>query len=217
MTVLPGNIDDHAQHGTHRMNHGRLMAILAVIVIGLFPVTTRADSLAIRNCTWCHGPSAKGYTPAPELAGQRSKYIENQLASFSTHTRDNPLSKLYMWGAASNLNPQTVHALATYFSTLPPRAANDGDRELIATGRTIYQVGIADANIAACVACHGPSAQGVGDIPRLGGLAYVYLRRRLQQWGEGYHATAKHPMPRIAAKLSIEQIEALASYLSFVR
>jgi cytochrome c553 len=102
------------------------------------------------------------------LAGQRSKYIENQLVSFSMHTRDNPLSKLYMWGAASNLSPQTVHALATYFSTLPPKAANDGDRELVATGRTIYQVGIPDANIAACVACHGPSAQGIGDIPRLG-------------------------------------------------
>lgn len=218
MTLLFGNIVSRAQHGTHCMNYGWLkMAILVIIAFGLFPLTSRADSLAIRNCTWCHGASAKGYAPAPQLAGQRSKYIENQLVSFSMHARDNPLSKLYMWGAASNLSPQTVHALATYFSTLPPKAANDGDRELVATGRTIYQVGIPDANIAACVACHGPSAQGIGDIPRLGGLAYVYLKRRLQQWGEGYHAAAKHPMPRVAARLSTDQIEALASYLSFVK
>jgi cytochrome c553 len=200
------------------MKYSRLrMAILVIISSGLFPLAGQAESLAIRNCTWCHAPSAQGYTPAPQLAGQRSKYIENQLVSFSVHARDNPFSKLYMWGAASSLSPQTVHALAAYFSALPPRAANDGDRELVAQGRTIYQVGLPDSNIAACVACHGPNAQGIGDIPRLGGLAYTYLKRRLAQWGEGYHATAKAPMPRIAAKLSAEEIKALASYLSFVR
>jgi cytochrome c553 len=43
------------------------------------------------------------------------------------------------------------------------------------------------------------------------------LKRRLAQWGEGYHATALVPMPEIASKLSDNDIEALASYLSFVR
>ena len=96
------------------------------------------------------------------------------------------------------------------------RAANDGDRELAGIGRTIYQEGMPDANIVACVVCHGPNAEGVGQIPRLGGLAYSYLKRRLEQWGEGYHAAAGPPMPDIASKLSPDQIEALASYLSFI-
>jgi cytochrome c553 len=74
-----------------------------------------------------------------------------------------------------------------------------------------------DANIVACVVCHGPDAEGVREIPRLGGLAYTYLKRRLEQWGEGYHAAAGPPMPDIAGKLTPSQIEALASYLSFVR
>jgi cytochrome c553 len=74
-----------------------------------------------------------------------------------------------------------------------------------------------EANIAACVACHGPNAEGVGSIPRLGGLAYTYLKRRLEQWAEGYHGTLAHPMPHIATELSPDQIEELASYLSFVR
>jgi cytochrome c553 len=51
----------------------------------------------------------------------------------------------------------------------------------------------------------------------LGGLSYYYLKRRLEQWGEGYHATALPPMPEIASKLSAGDVEALASYLSFVR
>jgi cytochrome c553 len=122
-----------------------------------------------------------------------------------------------MWGAAASLSPQAVHNLAIYFASLSARAANDGDRELAATGRSIYQEGVPDSNIAACIACHGPNAEGVSEIPRLGGLAYSYLKRRLDQWGEGYHAAAGPPMPRIASRLSPNQIEALASYLSFVK
>ncbi len=176
-----------------------------------------AESLAVRNCTWCHGGSAQGYTPAPRLAGQRPQYVEKQLMNFREHTRDNPFSKLYMWGAAANLNPHTARNLAIYFSTIPPKAANDGDKVLVAAGRAIYQEGIPDSNIAACVACHGPNAQGISEIPRLGGLAYTYLKRRLEQWGEGYHAAAGPPMPHIASKLARNQIEALSSYLSFIK
>jgi len=191
---------------------------LAIALIAFTAVTAvQAESLAVRNCTWCHGGSARGYTPAPQLAGQRPQYLENQLAAFIRHTRDNPQSKLYMWGATANLNPQTVHNLATYFAALPARAANDGDPELAALGRTIYQEGMPNSNIVACVVCHGPNAEGVRDIPRLGGLAYSYLKRRLRQWGEGYSAGTAPPMPDIAGKLSSQQVEALASYLSFIK
>jgi cytochrome c553 len=193
---------------------------MAVFAIGCSVVSAtacHAESPAVKNCTWCHGTSAQGYTPAPRLAGQRSQYLENQLAGFRTHARDNPFSQQYMWDAVANLSAQTARDLATYFSTLPPKAAGDGDMELVATGRTIYQVGMPDANIVACVVCHGPNAEGVGQIPRLGGLAYSYLKRTLEQWGQGYHTASGPPMPDIASKLSSNQIEALVSYLSFVK
>lgn len=121
-----------------------------------------------------------------------------------------------MWGAAANLGPHLVHELVGYFSTLPLKPANDGHKELVTLGKTIYQNGMPEANIVACVACHGPNAEGISAIPRLGGLAYSYLKRRLDEWGAGYHATAKHPMVSVARKLSPSQIDALASYLSFV-
>jgi cytochrome c553 len=175
------------------------------------------EPASIRNCIWCHGTSGRGYTPAPRLAGQQHQYIENQLLDFRAHTRDNPFSRQYMWSAVANLSPQTARDLATYFSTLPPKAANDGDRELATTGRAIYQEGLPDSNIVSCIACHGPNAEGVRGIPRLGGLAYSYLKRRLEQWGEGYHAAAEPPMPGISSKLSPNEVEALASYLRFVK
>ena len=54
---------------------------------------------------------------------------------------------------------------------------------------TIFMEGIPEANIVSCYACHGPNGEGVRDIPRLGGLAYFYVKARLEQWGQGYHST----------------------------
>jgi cytochrome c553 len=196
---------------------GSNFTILVVLCSAFFAATSHAENLAVRNCTWCHGGSANGYSPAPALAGQRPQYVEKQLANFRAHTRDNPFARQYMWGAARNLDAPSVRNLATYFASLPPRAASDGVPNLVALGRTIYQEGMPDANIVACVVCHGPNAEGVREIPRLGGLDYSYLKRRLEQWNEGYHAAAGPPMISISSKLSSDQMEALASYLSFVR
>jgi cytochrome c553 len=122
-----------------------------------------------------------------------------------------------MWGPAANLDPQLARDLAHYLAALPYKAAADGHPQMAEVGRAIYLEGVPDANIVACAACHGPNAEGIGEIPRLGGLGYDYLRRRLEQWGEGYHAAAKPPMPGIAGKLSAGDIDALASFLSFVK
>ncbi len=174
-----------------------------------------ASGPPVKNCTFCHGPFAQGLAVAPRLAGQRAAYIEKELRAFRTHSRDNPFSSLYMWNAVPNMHPETARALADFFSHEAPQAADDGDRALVDQGNALFHRGDPDANIVACVACHGPNAQGVRDIPRLAGLSYAYLKRRLGQWKEGYHPAAK-PMPRVARSLSDVQIEALASYLSFL-
>jgi cytochrome c553 len=191
------------------------IAILAISFCAGDPLVA-GERVPVHNCTWCHGTSAQGFATAPRLAGQKPQYIFNQLVSFKRHTRDNPLSKDNMWNAVANLSPQSARDLATYFSTLLPSAANDGDPELTAVGKKIYELGIPDSNIVSCLVCHGPNAEGVREIPRLAGLAYSYLKTRLEQWGEGYHAAAG-PMPRIANTLSPHEINALASYLSFVK
>jgi cytochrome c553 len=193
---------------------------IAIVAIAMSILPAQAgewDSAAVHNCTWCHGTSAQGYTVAPRLAGQRPQYLETQLRSFHAHIRDNPFSRQYMWEAVAALNPRAEHDLALYFSAIPPKPANDGNLDLAARGRAIYLEGIPEANVASCYACHGPNAQGVRDIPRLGGLAYFYLKARLEQWGQGYHSAAGSPMPMVARSLDRAEIEALASYLSFIK
>jgi cytochrome c553 len=198
----------------------RIWLKLAILAIVCSPVTFWAGASVAaspRNCTWCHGTGAQGYTVAPRLAGQRAAYIAAQLRGYAAHIRDNPLSKQYMWGAAANLRADAVRDLADYFASLPPKAAHDGRRTLADKGQAIYLQGIPEANIVACLACHGPGGQGVREIPRLGGLSYFYLKRRLEEWGQGYHSTPGSPMPMVASSLGPDEIEALASYLSFVQ
>ena len=206
------------------MRNARLLRLSKLRFAALGMVVSIAPSFAgdlvntnVRNCTWCHGPSAQGYAPAPRLAGQQPLYIVRQLSSYRAHRRDNPFSKMYMWAAAANVESESARYLANYLASLAPRAANDGNPNLVADGRAIYQEGAPEANVAACVACHGPRGQGIAEIPRLGGLSYAYLQDRLQQWHDGYDAAAMHPMPHVAGNLSAEQIAALASYLSFLQ
>ncbi|PDT75122.1 cytochrome C [Bradyrhizobium sp. C9] len=194
-----------------------MAALLTALIAPVATAVAGEQIVPVQNCTWCHGTSAQGYAMAPRLAGQRPAYLETQLNSFREHFRDAPLSKQYMWSATAALGPQAARDLAAYFSTIPPRAANDGNTNLATMGRTIYMNGIPDANIAACYACHGPNAEGIRDIPRLGGLSRFYLKARLEQWGQGYHSVPGSPMPLVARPLASAEIEALASYLSFVK
>ncbi len=179
------------------------------------------ERIAHRNCVMCHGPSFQGYFVAPRLAGQRPEYVQNRLRNFVAHSRDNPYSQLYMWRAAAKLQTQWAdedgaRAVAAYLATLEPKAAKDGNEDLVSTGASIYAGGEANENVPACAVCHGPNAVGSRNIPRLGGLSYHYIKRRLETWAEGYHASASYPMLIVASHLSEDKMEALASYLSFI-
>ena len=199
-----------------KMTIAALVLSSAASLAGEFEPISVGKKLADSNCAWCHGSWGQGHATAPVLAGQWAPYLERQLLGFREHSLDSPSARQYMWGAAERLNPATAHALAVYFSTLTAEPASDGDERLAAAGERIYRDGIPDSNLPSCVPCHGLAAEGLGGIPRLGGQSYNYLKRKLDQWGRGYDAATPPPMPEIAGKFSESEIEALASYLSFI-
>jgi cytochrome c553 len=201
-----------------RIASGWIKRTSVTLAIAAFaaPPTQSQEDLPIRNCTWCHGSSAQGLDGAPRLAGQRAQYIERQLESFRDHCRDNPASKQYMWGATARLSSAMAQGFAHYFASLPAEPADDGDSSLVAAGKRMYEEGVPDANIVSCIVCHGPKGEGFEGIPRLGGLSYAYTKNRLEQWREGYHASAR-PMPLVARAMTAKEIAALASYLSFLK
>jgi cytochrome c553 len=172
-------------------------------------------------CKDCHGQSAqgfRGYFPIPRLAGQQTEYLENQLQAFIEHRRTNNI----MFNVAHVLSPSMIASLAANFRNLNPAPAGGGPRQLAAEGKRIFEDGVPDRNIAACAACHGPEATGVGEIPRLAGQLYPYLVKELINWGKerGQNPTKTDTsaiMSPVAHSLTRAQVEAVSAYLSYLK
>ena len=187
------------------------------------PVRTGGIAGKVEYCTDCHGPSGQGYQgylTMPRLAGQMPEYIENQLRSFAERSRERDL--FINMARVHGLSPDMRAALAAHFQGLNPRPIGGGPRNLLGTGKRIYDEGIPEANIPACAACHGPDAKGQEAIPRLAGQLYAYTVKELTNWTrERGQGSAKEDssavMTPIAHALNPAQVSALAAYLSYLR
>jgi cytochrome c553 len=201
---------------------GLHLALPAAMLAVVF-TAGRADDVQAKlsYCKDCHGPSAQGYRgffPIPRLAGQQTEYLENQLRAFVEHRRTNNI----MFNVAHALSPAMIAALATNFKDLNPRPIGGAPKQLVATGKKIFEDGVPDANIAACAACHGPDATGSGQIPRLAGQLYPYLIKELVNWGKERGQNPARPdtsaiMSPVAHSLNKSQIEAVAAFVSYLK
>ena len=114
------------------------------------------------TCVGCHGPKGKSSNAQwPNLAAQQSIYFINQLKAFKTGDRSNAM----MQSMASNLSNDDIDNLAAYFSSQPPVRAG-GDPTLAKAG---------ESKASMCFGCHGQSAEGNGQFPRLAGQHPGYL------------------------------------------
>jgi len=174
-------------------------------------------------CEVCHGVSARGfvgYFPVPRLAGQQVEYIENQLKGFVERKRENkasPEKTNVMFNVGHVLSPAMITALAERFHKLNPKPAADGPKDLVATGKKIFQNGVPSASVPACASCHGVDAKGNGPIPRLAGQLYPYVVTQLTNWQKERGETNSNIMAPIAHKLTKSEINAVAAYVSYLQ
>ena len=208
------------------------LALPAAILVIVFSATGWAEDAGtadfskqalqakIEYCKTCHGVSGQGFhgaTPIPRLAGQQTEYIENQLQAFIEHRRDNK----YMYNVSHVLSPAMRTALAKHFSELNPKPLGGAPKELVATGKTIYENGLPDADVPACATCHGPDAKGNGEFPRLAGQLNDYILNKLVNWSSERGQDLAKPdasaiMQPIAHNLTKAQIGAVAAYLNYL-
>lgn len=82
----------------------------------------------------------------------------------------------------------------------------------ITKGQDLVENGVGSIGIG-CVACHGPSLEGSGDIPRLAGISPTYIVRQIigLQTGTRAGALAK-PMKAFVAKATLDDVIAIAAY-----
>jgi len=179
-------------------------------------------------CTGCHGRNGDSMLSSnPKLAGQGAKYLFKQMNDFKTGARENAL----MQSQLSGKSEQDLKDIAAFFAE---QESSSGlvKKEYLELGQKIYRGGNADTGLAACIACHGPAGEGMSaaGFPSLAGQHAQYVEAQLKAFraaGRGDHSGQKRTndsvdggpamMQDVAAKMSDDEIRAVASYISGLR
>lgn len=192
------------------------------ILLGILGMTTSmpllADETAAKldrqQCSVCHG--AGGTTTSelfPQLAGQPSNYIINQMKAFRDKSRSEENARRFMWGISSRLSDDDIQSLATYYEAQKPtHNGKISDNSKYELGKDIFLNGKVDKGVPACKSCHGEKGEGEDATPRLGGQHEAYLKRQLKVF-TGNERPAAMAMHEIVKGLSESDTEAIAHYL----
>jgi cytochrome c553 len=168
------------------------------------------------TCMACHGMDGNSPNPEwPNLAGQHAPYIMQQLKAFKAGERQNDL----MSPMAMILSDEDMADLAAYFSA---QAARGGETEpsKLTLGQRVYRSGNVDGGVMACAGCHGPAGRGnpLAGYASIQGQHATYVAAQLRAYKAGQRATDPNQMMRnVAAQLSDEEIDAVASYVQGLR
>lgn len=166
-----------------------------------------------QTCVACHGADGIGTTPEnPDLAGQVSGYIADQLARFKSGQRQNAI----MAGMSAGLSEQDMADLDAYYSSLdaPKGAVPEDQAESARRGGELYRGGDQSMEIAACMSCHGPSGHGIPTrFPRVAGQKQEYLLSSMQAFKSGERQSDAGIMNDISFLLTQQQMEDLAAFM----
>ena len=166
-------------------------------------------------CAACHGADGNSSVPQwPKIAGQHRQYLVRHQLLIQSGERPVP----EMMPIVAGMTEEDFETLADYFAEqqLRPGVA---DESLVDAGQQLYRAGNPETNVPACMACHGPAGAGdpLSGYPRLSGQHALYTANMLRkyrdgvQWGE--EDSQSKVMVGVAAELTDEEIEAVASYL----
>jgi len=177
------------------------------------------------TCMACHGPA--GISPLatwPNIAGQSATYIVTQLTAFRDGATDPQNATRYdatMSPMSMLLSDEDIRDLAVYFESLPAAAMAVADAGKVDKGQALYRGGDPASGTAACLACHGPTGRGnpAANYPALQGQHSVYTAKQLRDYASGSRTSdgKTRIMRDIAARLSQDDIDAIASYVQGLR
>jgi len=167
-------------------------------------------------CAACHGANGTSINPEwPNLAGQHESYVADQLGQFKTGARTNAL----MSPMAAALTDADMQDLGAHFAKQTP-AGLEADPSNWKAGEKLYRGGDGQRGLPACIACHGPQGKGnaPAKYPALRAQHGVYAYNQLKAFADGTRKTPGNDiMQVVAAKLTDEEMRALASYLQGLR
>ncbi len=167
------------------------------------------------DCMICHGMTGNNtiYPIVPKLAGQHKGYLETQLKAFKDRSRADQNGEIYMWPVAQSLDAAKIKELASYFASQKPPMQSSGVKHAgIKAGKVIFNQGVTNEQIPACMECHGSDGQGAGPFPRLAGQRYGYIVQQLTYFHNGTRVNTL--MNQIVKNITVAQMKDVAAYLS---
>lgn len=202
---------------TLRIHHLASVAA-AALALGAWSTPTwaqadeaRAKKIAGGSCFLCHGQRGESTSEIfPRLAGQNAEYIAKQLQAFKTGTRKSTA----MADMSAKLTPDEMLALGKYYQQMDLPREEPKEPQLAAMGHYIYHNGNKFSGVPACVACHGPNAEGAAALPRLGRQFASYLEHQLKMFNKRDRTNDNAVMHVVAEKMTALEMHAVAEYLS---
>ena len=199
----------------------KLLVAVFGLVLGLnTPAMAAGDAAAgeakAAACFGCHMPDGNSVVDQfPKLAGQHEKYSTKQMSEFKSMKRKNDI----MLGMAAALSDQDMADLGAYFAaqTVTPGVADDSK---VALGKDVYRGGNMTAGVPACMGCHGPMGEGnpAAGYPSLKGQHVAYTLAQLNAFRSGARDNDPASMMRsVVARMSTEEIEAVANYIAIMK
>lgn len=203
-----------------------LTACLILLPLGLAaaPVTPDLEQggAAAALCASCHKADGSGQNIPdgeswPRLAGLDADYLTKQMQDFKTGKRRNPSMEAF----AQMLDDEAIIHVSAWFASLPatsgqPAEAQTYSEEQLERGKKLATEGDWDKYVVPCSSCHGPDNLGAGAVfPAIAGQHFGYIRDQLLDWQQGHRDNdAQELMATIAARMSAEDINAVAAWLS---
>ena len=172
-----------------------------------------------QTCVACHGLDGNATGPQfPKLAQQGQEYIAQELMRFKAAPGKKPERvNAIMNGIAMALSPQDMRDLGAYYSRQPIKPAIASNAKWAKVGMQIWRGGIADRQVPACAACHGPGGLGMPpQYPRLAGQWSAYIEAQLHAFRTGARGDFT-PMHDIASRMSDRQIRDVSDFVAGLR
>jgi cytochrome c553 len=157
-------------------------------------------------CGNCHGEGGNSQAPeTPNLAGQNTSYLLEQLRQFADGRRKNQ----FMEGMIKALSADEKIGVVLHYASKEVTFKPPANAALAAKGQEYYSK--------ICFRCHGDQGRGDEKIARIAGQQHGYLTLTMKRYRDGSAVRSDPLMAANTKTMSDADIAAVATYVSSMK
>jgi cytochrome c553 len=157
-------------------------------------------------CANCHGDGGNSTRPdVPNLAGQNSAYLIEQMRRFADGSRRNE----FMEGMIKAMSIDEKIGMAMFYSAQAVTTRPVANAALVAQGEAYYQK--------VCFRCHGTDGHGNDKIARIAGQQTGYLATTLKRYRAGSGERIEPAMADSTRALTDVNIDAIVAFVASMK